>query len=180
MDVIALSGKEERGDGAVDSTTHTEQDGWTRHSGGIVLGRMAKGLEVWCAYFISMESEVVDVFGSLGMLFDPTMGSHIAHAMKMCPVLNGNGGCSDISDQYPLFQNLDSFCGRDRAVDFPAGQQCASRNDSLHDSKLADDQGSGCMYLAFELSVYADGAIEIDDSFEFNAFPEKGEIVVVA
>jgi hypothetical protein len=141
---------------------------------------MAKGLEVWCAYFISMESEVVDVPGSLGMLFDPTMGAHIAHAMKMRSVLNGNGGGSDISDQDALFQDLDSFRGRDGAVDFAAGEQRASGNDSLHDSKFADDQGSGRMYFAFKLPVYTDGTIEIDDSFELNAFPEKGEIVVVA
>jgi hypothetical protein len=132
---------------------------------------MVKGLEVWCAYFVSVESEVVDVLGSLGMLFDPTMGTHVAHAMKMCSVLNGNGGCSDISYQDALFQDLDSFRGRDGAVDFATGEQCASGNDSLHDSKLADDQCSGRMYLAFELPIYPDGTIEIDDSFELNAFP---------
>lgn len=127
-----------------------------------------------------MESEVVDVLSPLGVLFDPTMGAHIAHAMKMRSVLNGNGGRSDISDQDALFQDLDSFRSRDGPVDFAAREQSACRNDSFHDSKFADDQGSGRMYFTFELSVYTDGTIEIDDSFELNAFPEKGEIVVVA
>ena len=122
MDFESLPCEEQCRNGAVDSTTHSKQNGWTRHSEGIVLGRVSKGLEVWRAYFTSMKCEIVDIFGILGMLFDPAMRPHIAHAMEMSPVLNRDGRCSDVSDQDPLFQNLDLFRGCDRTVDFSAGQ----------------------------------------------------------
>jgi len=113
----------------------------------------------------------MDVFGILRMFFDPAMGSHIAHAVEMCSVLNGDGRSSDISNQHALFQNLDFFRGGNSSVDFSAGQQSSCRNNTFDDRKFPDNQGAGRMNLAFELSVYADGSVEIDDSFEFNPFP---------
>lgn len=81
----------------------------------------------------------MDVFGLRGMVFDPSMGSHVAHAMKMSSIFDGNGWGSDIPDEDSLFKNLDSFRGGDRAVYFPAREQCAGRNYPLHDGKLAYD-----------------------------------------
>ena len=126
-----------------------------------------------------MESEIVDILGRLGMLLDPAMGAHIAHAMEMRSVFNGNGRSSDIPDEDALFEDLDSFCGSDGPVNLSTGEQRAGGNDSFDHGKLPHNQCAGGMYFTFQFPVDADGAVEIHDAFELNPFPKKGEIVVV-
>ena len=121
----------------------------------------------------------MDILGRLGMLLDPAMGAHIAHAMEMRSVLNGNGRSSDIPDENALFEDLDSFCGSDGPVNLSAGEQCTGGNDSLDHGKLTHDQCARGMYFTFQFSVDADGAIEVHDAFEFNPSPKEREIVIV-
>lgn len=126
-----------------------------------------------------MQREVMDTLGRLGMLLDPAMGAHIAHAMEMRSVFNGNGRSSDIPNEYSLFEDLDSFCGSDGAVNLSTGEQRAGGNDPLDHGELPHDQCAGGMYFAFQFPVDADGAVEIHNAFELNPFSKKGEIVVV-
>jgi len=49
-----------------------------------------------------MKSEVVDILGRLGMLLDPAMGAHIAHAMEMRSIFNGNGWGANVPNEDPL------------------------------------------------------------------------------
>ena len=121
----------------------------------------------------------MDILGRLRMFLDPAMGAHIAHAMEMRAVLNGNGWSSDIPNKDSLFEDLDSLCGSNGPVNLSAGEQRAGGNDSLDHGKLPDDQCAGGMYFTFQFSVDPYGAVEIHDAFELNPFPKKSEIVVV-
>lgn len=126
-----------------------------------------------------MDSDVVDILGRLGRLLDPAMGPHIAHAMKMRSILNGDGRSADIPNKHALFEDVDAFCGSDCPVDLATGEQCPGGDDALDHGKLPHDQCAGGMYFTFQLSVDAYGAVEIHNAFELNPFPKKGEIIVV-
>ena len=147
--LIALAAEKQGCNGTIDSSAHAEENGWTRHSAGIVPTWRQKGLEVRGPHFISMDGKVVDVFRVLRMVFNPAMGSHVAHAVEMRPVLDCDCGGSNVADEDALFQDLNSFRCGDGAVYFPAGKECARRDDSFYDGMLPYNQGSGRVYLPF-------------------------------
>jgi hypothetical protein len=61
--LVALAHEQCGCDRAVNSTAHTEEDGWASHWTGIVPGGVGKGLEVYHASLASMGREIVHVLG---------------------------------------------------------------------------------------------------------------------
>ncbi len=52
-----------------------------------------------------MEGQVVDIFSRCGLFFlYPFMGAHIAHPMEMGSVFEGNGGSTNVADEYAGFR----------------------------------------------------------------------------
>jgi hypothetical protein len=61
--IIALANEQCSCDGAINSTAHTEEDGWASHWGSIVLGGVGKGLEVCSPDLAAMNRQIVNVVG---------------------------------------------------------------------------------------------------------------------
>jgi len=105
------------------------------------------------------------------MLIHPFVSTHVAHAVEVSAVFDGNAWGSDIADENPRLLDLNLGSGRHRAVDLAAGHQDRGGYNPLDDRLFPDDQGSCGVDFTFDAAIDTDRSIKVDDPFEIDTFP---------
>jgi hypothetical protein len=98
--------------------------------------------------------------------------------MELRAFFDRNDRGPDIANKNAGLKDVNLFNGCDGAIDLAAIHEHSSRYDPLDDGMLSDDQSSGCMYLAVDVSINPDGAIKTHDSLEVNTFSQERNILV--
>lgn len=126
-----------------------------------------------------MGCEIMDIFVGRRVLLDPFVCPHIAHAVEMGSVFNGNGRRTNVPDEDAVLEDLYFLCGGNGSVDLSAGHQHSRGDDSFYDGMFSHNQSAGGVNFAFKPSVDPDSPIKVNHSLEVDTFPKEGEIFVV-
>src|SRR5438132_6044198 len=120
----------------------------------------------------------MDILETFRLVLHPRVRTHLAHTVKVRTLFDRNYWRFDIANQHGLLEYLHLFGCADGAVDLATSDQGTHGNSALNDRMVPHNEGAAGPNFAFEATIDPNRPVEVDDAFEIDAFPQKGEVFI--